>query len=98
MSKIKVCMCESYTTIITKEWVEVDSEMYEDTKGMSPEELQEYIEENYNKMNPTLINVDNFNSLSDELNEMSMNDDQTFNQKSWLEFKSLDNDVESGDE
>ena len=43
MGKIKVYMCESYTTYTAKEWIEIDSEMYEETKGMSAEELQEYI-------------------------------------------------------
>jgi hypothetical protein len=80
-------MCESYTTIVAKESIEIDSEMYEETKGMSIEELEEYIEENFNKMIPTPNNNSEWiSSLEEELNEMEMVNDKIKNQESWLEF------------
>lgn len=92
MAKIKVCMCESYTTIVAKEWVEIDSEMYEETKGMSSEELQEYIEENRNEIKPTPSSrkMDWLSTLSEELDNMDIINDKIKNQDSWLEFKDAD--------
>jgi len=98
MSKIKVCMCESYTTILAKEWVEIDSEMYEETKGMSPEELEEYVLENYNEMKPTPGNENEWTtSLREELDQMEIMNDKIKNQDSWLEFEHS-NDCEDCDE
>jgi hypothetical protein len=88
MSKIKVHMCELYNVLITKEWVEVDSESYEDTKGMTPKELQIYIEENYNKM--ITNNKGQINSLGDELNNMVTISIKNKKNDMWLRFKSSD--------
>ena len=98
MAKIKVCMCESYTTWTAKEWVEIDSEMYEETKGMSTEELQEYIEENYQEMKPTSGDENEwFTTLSEELNNMDTMNDKIKNENSWLEFQDVE-DCEDCDE
>lgn len=91
MAKIKVCMCESYTTYTAKEWIEIDSEMYEETKGMSAEELQEYIQENYQDMNPTPDNQNDWvTTLGEELDNMDMMNDKIKNQDSWLEFQDVE--------
>lgn len=99
MAKIKVCMCESYTTILAKEWIEIDSDMYEETKGMSAEELEEYIQENYDEMKPT-PNMENewVYTLRDELNEMDIMHDKIKNEESWLEFKQSDECEDCDDE
>jgi hypothetical protein len=87
MTKIKVYMCESYTTYIAKEPIEIDSEMYEETKGMSADELQEYIQENYQEMKPTPGDGNDWvTTLSEELDNMETVNDKIKNQDSWLEF------------
>jgi hypothetical protein len=87
MTKIKVCMCESYTTYTAKEWIEIDSEMYEETKGMSGEELQEYVEENHQDMKPTPENEnDLFITLNEQLGNMGTVIDKIKNRDTWLEF------------
>jgi hypothetical protein len=99
MSKIKVCICESYTTITTKEWVEIDSDMYEETKGMSSEELEDYIQENYTEIKPTpsLRNISWLSTLSDELDNMGIIKDKIKNENHWLEFEDV-NECEDCDE
>lgn len=98
MSKIKVCMCESFTTIVVKDWIEIDSEMYEETKGMSTEELQEYIEENYGTIKPTPNNNSEYIiSLYDELCDQDVINDKIKNEETWLDFKVSD-DCEDCDE
>jgi hypothetical protein len=91
MAKIKVCMCESYTTITAKEWVEIDSDMYEETKGMSAEELQDYIQENYTEIKPTPSsrNMGWLSTLSDELDGMDIINDKIKNEDHWLEFEDV---------
>jgi hypothetical protein len=94
MAKIKVCMCESYTTITAKEWIEIDSDMYEETKGMSAEELEDYIQENYMEMKPTpnvtAEQTQWITSLSNELDNMDIMHDKIKNEDYWLEFKDVD--------
>lgn len=91
MGKIKVYMCESYTTYVAKKPIDIDSEMYEETKGMSTDELQEYIQENYQEMKPTPGDENKwFTTLSEELDNMETVNDKIKNQDSWLEFISLE--------
>lgn len=90
MAKIKVYICESYSKIISKKWIEVDSDMYEETKGMSEEELEEYIKENHTEMKPTTNNVETYNSLLDELYNQEISENSITDIDYWFEFKSQD--------
>jgi hypothetical protein len=46
-------MTESYSTWIVRESVELNVEDYPELKGMSQEEMEEYISENWDSMKPT---------------------------------------------
>jgi hypothetical protein len=50
---ITVRMTESYSTWIVRESVELNVEDYPELKGMSQEEIEEYISENWDSMKPT---------------------------------------------
>jgi len=50
---ITVRMTESYSTWIVRESVELNVEDYPELKGMSVEEMEEYISENWDSMKPT---------------------------------------------
>jgi hypothetical protein len=50
---ITVRMTESYSTWIVRESVELNVEDYPELKGMSQEEMEEYISENWDSMKPT---------------------------------------------
>lgn len=64
---IIVRMVEYYNTMLVKEPVEINVEDYPELNGMTEEEMQEYISENWNDMKPT--NEEWYESLWEECNQ-----------------------------
>jgi hypothetical protein len=50
---ISVRMVEYYNTMVVREPVEINVEDYPELNGMTEEEMQDYISENWNDMKPT---------------------------------------------
>jgi hypothetical protein len=50
---ISVRMVEYYNTMVVREAVEINVEDYPELNGMTEEEMQDYISENWNEMKPT---------------------------------------------
>jgi hypothetical protein len=91
MTKIKIYLCESYTTILAREPIEIELDSFSEMKGMSKEEILKFINENMYNMSPT----NNGLNLYDELNQMDIIHDKCKNNKSWVEIEECD---ECGDE
>jgi len=64
---ISVRMVEYYNTMLVKEPVEINVEDYPELNGMTEEEMQEYISENWSDMKPT--NEEWYESLWEECNQ-----------------------------
>jgi len=64
---IVVRMVEYYNTMLVKEPVEINVEDYPELNGMTEEEMQEYISENWSDMKPT--NEEWYESLWEECNQ-----------------------------
>ena len=64
---ISVRMVEYYNTMLVKEPVEINVEEYSELNGMTEEEMQEYISENWENMKPT--NDEWYESLWEECNQ-----------------------------
>ena len=64
---ISVRMVEYYNTMLVKEPVEINVEDYSELNGMTEEEMQEYISENWENMKPT--NDEWYESLWEECNQ-----------------------------
>ena len=64
---ITVRMVEYYNTMLVKGPVEINVEDYPELNGMSEEEMQEYISENWSDMKPT--NEEWYESLWEECNQ-----------------------------
>lgn len=64
---ISVRMVEYYNTMLVKEPVEINVEDYPELNGMTEEEIQEYISENWSDMKPT--NEEWYESLWEECNQ-----------------------------
>jgi hypothetical protein len=64
---ISVRMVEYYNTMLVKEPVEIQVEEYPELNGMTEEEMQEYISENWGNMKPT--NDEWYESLWEECNQ-----------------------------
>ena len=64
---ISVRMVEYYNTMLVKEPVEINVENYPELNGMTEEEMQEYISENWSDMKPT--NEEWYESLWEECNQ-----------------------------
>lgn len=65
--KIKVYRTESYSTWVTREPVEIDTNDYPELEGMSKEEIEDYVKSNSYEMKPT--NDEYWDSLEMEINE-----------------------------
>lgn len=64
---ISVRMVEYYNTMVVHEPVEIIIDNYPELKGMSEEEMQEYIKNNWSDMNPT--NEQWYDSLYEECSQ-----------------------------
>ena len=93
--KIGVSVRESFRTYIARDFVIIDSDDSEETKGMSMDELMEYITENYQEDN-NLLNEEEknqYNTLSEKLFEQEETREKMTEHDSWLAFR----DEETGD-
>jgi hypothetical protein len=64
---ISVKMVEYYNTMLVREPVTINVEDYPELNGMSEEEMQEYIKENWSDMKPT--NDEWYDSLYEECSQ-----------------------------
>ena len=88
--KIDVGVRESYTTYVVRDYITIDSDDREETKGMSKDELIEYIKENYQEEDSNLLNKDqksNYNTLSEILFEQEPTREKITDQNVWLGFR-----------
>jgi hypothetical protein len=76
---ITVRMTESYSTWIVRESVELNVEDYPELKGMSQEEMEEYISENWDSMKPTDENSF-YDSLLEQCREADLVRDKITNE------------------
>jgi len=67
VTTISVRMVEYYNTMVVREPVEIKVEDYPELNGMSEEEMEEYISENWSDMKPT--NEEWFESLYEECSQ-----------------------------
>lgn len=87
MVKIKVRLCESYTTKLFKDWVEIDSDLFDETKGMSKDELIDYINDNNREIKCSPNNKSNYiKTLYEELLNKKIIGDDIINENEWLDF------------
>ena len=70
MKTIEINMVESFTTTIFRNFIKLNVEDYPELKGLSDEEIESYIQDNYYDMKATSNDFDN---LGEEL----MNQDIT---------------------
>lgn len=76
---ITVRMTESYSTWIVRESVELNVEDYPELSGMSQEEMEEYISENWDSMKPTDENSF-YDSLLEQCREADLVRDKITNE------------------
>ena len=70
MSKLKVYMSESWYTYRNSHTIEIDTDDYEELKGMTDEEAFEYLEENFWEFEMKKEEGDTYSlTLSEELQE-----------------------------
>ena len=67
--KIKINAEESYTTTITRESIEIDTDNYPELEGMTSDEVSEYIDNNAWDMKPT---DELYSSLGEECVDQSL--------------------------
>jgi hypothetical protein len=72
--KLKLFVTESFTTNITRESKEIESDDYPELEGMTEDEIIEYIDSNVWEMKP--INGDLYSSLAEELKDCDMEHDE----------------------
>ena len=62
--KLKIYAVEDFRTIVFRDSIEIETDDYPELKGMSREEVEEYIRENATEMAPTFKGI--HESLFDE--------------------------------
>jgi hypothetical protein len=81
---IKVRMTESYSTWIVREPVELNVEDYPELSGMTQEEMEEYISENWDSMKAT--NDSLYDSLVEECRDSDIESDRVVDEETGCEF------------
>jgi alpha-D-ribose 1-methylphosphonate 5-triphosphate diphosphatase PhnM len=81
---ITVRMTESYSTWIVRESVELNVEDYPELKGMTQEEMEEYISENWDSMKST--NDSLYDSLVEECRDSDIESDRVVDEETGCEF------------
>jgi hypothetical protein len=83
---ITVRMTESYSTWIVRESIELNVEDYPELEGMSQEEMEEYISENWDSMKPTDENSF-YDSLLEQCREADLVRDKITNEETECRFE-----------
>jgi len=81
---ITVRMTESYSTWIVREPVELNVEDYPELSGMSQEQMEEYISENWDSMKAT--NDSLYDSLVEECRDSDIESDRVVDEETGCEF------------
>ena len=81
---IKVKMTESYSTWIVREAVELNVEDYPELSGMSQEEMEEYISENWDSMKAP--NDSLYDSLIEQCRDSDIERDRVIDEETGCEF------------
>jgi len=84
---ITVRMTESYSTWIVRESVELNVEDYPELSGMSQEEMEEYISENWDSMKPTDGENSFYDSLLEQCREADIVRDKITNEETECRFE-----------
>jgi hypothetical protein len=63
--KIRINVEETFTTTITRESMVIDTEDYPELRGLTEDEISDYIDENVWNLKP--VNSDIYSSLGEEL-------------------------------
>jgi hypothetical protein len=85
MAKIKVRYERNYTAVELLGWKEIDSEDYEELKGMSEEEMKEYLQDDLE-----IESLSTGQFLSEELTTMDVEWDETTEDDYEAQFESAD--------
>jgi hypothetical protein len=65
--KIRINVEETFTTTITRESMVIDTEDYPELRGLTEDEVSDYIDENVWNLKP--VNSDIYSSLGEELTD-----------------------------
>jgi hypothetical protein len=71
--KLKLYVEETFTTIATRERIEIDTDNYPELEGMTEDEISGYIDEHVWDMKPTEDGI--YSSLGEELSDQSIYDE-----------------------
>ena len=71
--KLKIYVEETFTTIATREHIEIDTDNYPELEGMTEDEISDYIDEHVWDMKPTEDGI--YSSLGEELSDQSIYDE-----------------------
>ncbi len=71
--KLKIYAEETFTTIATRERIEIDTDNYPELEGMTEDEISDYIDEHVWDMKPTDEGI--YSSLGEELSDQSVYDE-----------------------
>ncbi len=71
--KLKIYAEETFTTIATRERIEIDTDNYPELEGMTEDEISDYIDEHVWDMKPTDEGI--YSSLGEELSDQSIYDE-----------------------
>jgi hypothetical protein len=87
MAKINVYGTESYSTFICREPIEIDTDNYPELKGMTEDEMKEYIRSNAWEMTTSDGDTEIYSSLGEELMDMGVSHDKIYDEESGIIFE-----------
>jgi hypothetical protein len=85
MAKINVYGTESYSTFICREPIEIDTDNYPELKGMTEDEMKEYIRSNAYEMKP--VDGEYYENLEEELLAMDISHDKIYGEEVGIIFE-----------
>jgi hypothetical protein len=71
--KLKIFAEETFTTTVTREHIEIDTDNYPELEGMDEDQISDYIDNNAWEMKPS--EGDLYSSLGEELSDQSIYDE-----------------------
>jgi hypothetical protein len=71
--KLKIFVGETFTTTVTREHIEIDTDNYPELEGMDENQISNYIDENIWDMKPTEDGI--YSSLGEECSDQSTIDE-----------------------
>jgi GTPase Era involved in 16S rRNA processing len=85
--KIKIYATESFTTYVSREAVELETDDYPELEGMSEDEIKDYIRQNADTMSPTEGQEDYYSDLNEELYQSDVVREKITDEQAEIEFE-----------